>query len=154
MLSGARRHAGLCRAMAEAGGARVLRYEGDYSIAAGRAAGERFLAEGRPATAIFATSDELTIGVMEALRAGGLRVPQDVSLVGFDDVGPLHLFDPPVTAIRQPVEELGRRALARLLDPDPGDPAEALLPVTLTERDSVAPPAGTTPATGHREDHR
>jgi LacI family transcriptional regulator len=146
MISGARRFAGFRRAMVEAWGgtARVRRLAGEYSVAFGRAAGARYLAEARSATAIFATSDELTIGLLEALRDAGVGVPADVSLVGFDDVGPLHLFAPGITAIRQPVRELGARALSLLLDTDPSAPAtaprEELLPVTLIERDSVAPP--------------
>lgn len=147
MISGTRRFAGFRRAMVEAWGpdARVLRYAGDYTVAFGRAAGARFLAEGRPATAIFTTSDELTIGLLEVLRENAVLVPRDVSVVGFDDVGPLHLFSPGITAIRQPVRELGARALSLLLESGPptmtGSPPEELLPVTLVERDSVAPPA-------------
>lgn len=141
MISGARRFGGFRRAMAEVwgDGARVVRHAGAYTVASGQAAGARFLAECRSCTAIFATSDELTIGLLEALRDSGVSVPRDVSVVGFDDVGPLHLFAPGITAIRQPVRDLGARALALLLDEDSA-PAEVLLPVTLIERDSVAPP--------------
>ncbi len=145
MISGARRFEGFRNAMTEvwSGQARITRFEGDYSVAFGRTAGARYLAEARSCTAIFATSDELVIGVLEVLRANGLAVPRDVSLVGFDDVGPLHLFSPGITAIRQPVRELGARALALLMEADPAltvSPSEELLPVILMERDSVAPP--------------
>lgn len=145
MTSGSRRFAGFHRALAEVWGedARIVRMAGEYSVAFGRAAGARYLAEARDCTAIFATSDELTIGILEVLRDSGLSVPRDVSLVGFDDVGPLHLFAPAITAIRQPVRDLGARALALLLDGPPdaaGPPPEELLPVTLIARDSVAPP--------------
>ncbi len=145
MLSGARRFAGFRRAMLEVWGedARIDRYEGEYLAAFGRAAAERMLAtEPRP-TAVFATSDEITIGVLEVLNAAGVRVPQDLSLVGFDDVSPLHLFAPAVTAVRQPVRALGVRALGLLLDTDWTDPEklppEEILPVTLIMRNSVAP---------------
>ena len=153
MLSAERRHAGLLRAMREVGGT-VLRWSGDYSVGFGRAAAKRYLAEGRPATAILASSDELTVGVLEVMREAGVTIPRDLSLIGFDDLGPLHLFAPAITAIRQPVEALGSRALALLLDSDwsGGRPeGEELLPVTLIERESVAPPVGTTMATGDRE---
>lgn len=145
MISGSRRFAGFRRAMAEVWGqdARIMRFAGEYTVAFGRTAGARFLAEARSCTAIFATSDELTIGVLEVLRENGVSVPRDVSLVGFDDVGPLHLFSPGITAIRQPVRELGARALSLLVEPDPAmtdSPQGELLPVTLIERDSVAPP--------------
>ncbi len=147
MISGSRRFAGFARAMAEVWGdrARIVRLAGDYTVAFGREAGARYLADARTCTAIFATSDELTIGILEVLRASGLSVPRDVSLVGFDDVGPLHLFAPGITAIRQPVRDLGARALALLLDAPPDaarPPPEELLPVTLIARDSVAPPLG------------
>jgi LacI family transcriptional regulator len=146
MISGARRFAGFRSALAEVWGddARIRRFEGEYTVAFGRTAAARYLAESRSCTAIFATSDELTIGILEVLRDNGVSVPRDVSLVGFDDVGPLHLFSPGITAIRQPVRELGARALSLLVEPDPaltGSPHEELLPVTLIERDSVAPPA-------------
>ena len=146
MLSGARRFAGFRRAMAEVwgDGARTERYAREYSVDFGRNATRQMLDGGLDITAIFATSDEITIGVLEVLQARGLRVPQDISLVGFDDVGPLHLFAPAVTAVRQPVRALGQRALALLLDTDWTDsdklPAEELMPVTLIARSSVAPP--------------
>lgn len=146
MLSGARRYAGFRRALTEVWGdaARILRCEGDYSLEFGRAAAARFVAQGAQATAIFATSDELVIGTLEVLRAHGLNVPHDVSLVGFDDVGPQHLFAPAITAVRQPVRRLGERALTLLLDTSWEQriegASEELLPVTLIVRNSVAPP--------------
>ena len=147
MVSGARRLAGLARGLSETGGnsIRIERHCGGYTFDTGHAAAQAFMGRGgaRP-TAIFATSDEIVIGLLEVLRAAGVEVPRDVSVVGFDDVGPLHLFAPAVTAVRQPVRQLGKRALERLLDIRPGEPGappnEELLPVTLIERDSVAPP--------------
>lgn len=145
MLSGARRFAGFRRAMLEVWGtdAQIERHEGEYLAEFGREAAQRLLAtEPRP-TAVFATSDEITIGVLEVLNAAGIRVPQDLSLVGFDDVGPQHLFAPAVTAVRQPVRALGIRALALLMDTDWTDPnnlpPEEIMPVTLITRNSVAP---------------
>ena len=151
MISGARRYAGFERGVREVAGpdARIERRSGTYTFQSGRESGRDFAARGsdRP-TAIFATSDELVIGLYEALRDAGLSVPRDVSVVGFDDVGPLHLFAPAVTAVRQPVRDLGKRSLELLLDVRPGPdgtlPQEELLPVTLIERDSVAPPIGRT----------
>ncbi|WP_127903910.1 LacI family DNA-binding transcriptional regulator [Solirhodobacter olei] len=147
MLSAHRRYAGLEHALREAFGARaeLTRYEGEYTIEFGRAAARRFLDEGCPATAIFASSDEIAIGVIEVFRDRGIVVPRDVSVIGFDDVGPLHLFAPAITAVRQPVRQIGRRALELLLDTswqalDPTMPEE-LLPIELVVRNSVAPPA-------------
>lgn len=66
-------------------------------------------------------------------------------MIGFDDVGPLHLFSPPLTAIRQPVRALGERALALLLETNwqtsESLASEELLPVEIVVRHSVAPPA-------------
>jgi LacI family transcriptional regulator len=149
MLSGSRRFAGFHRAMTEVWGdaARIEQYTGDYSVTFGQAAAQRMLDARLDVSAVFATSDEIAIGVLEVLQASGVRVPQDISLVGFDDVGPLHLFAPAVTAVRQPVRALGVRALALLLDTDWTDPAklppEEIMPVTLIVRNSVAPPTRT-----------
>lgn len=148
MVSGARRHQGFAQGMAAIAGAhhRIERLRGTYTIDAGRAAGRSFVdraPDTRP-TAIFATSDELLIGLCEVLAEAGIAIPHQVSVIGFDDVGPLHLFAPAVTAVRQPVRDLGRHALRRLLAMDGTDPAkppsEELLDVTLIARNSVAPP--------------
>lgn len=145
MISTMRRFEGLRRAMTEASAGEVvlLREEGEYTTAFGRAVARRFLDEGLPATAVFASSDEIAIGMIEVFRAQGVSIPQDVSLIGFDDVGPLHLFAPPLTAIRQPVRALGQRALAVLLESQHVDArlGEELLPVEIVVRNSVAPPS-------------
>jgi LacI family transcriptional regulator len=144
MISGRRRFSGLKQAMREYFGdaARPLKYEGEYTASFGRQAAKRFIAERMPATAIFASSDEVAIGLVEVLRAEGVSIPGDVSVVGFDDVGPLHLFAPPLTAIRQPVRAMGQRALSLLLESDwqAREPAasEELLPVEIVVRNSVA----------------
>ncbi|MCA1408053.1 LacI family DNA-binding transcriptional regulator [Ensifer sp. IC3342] len=145
MISSRRRLQGLERAIREAGAspADISKYHGEYTIEYGREAGRRFLAENRPATAIFASSDEIAIGLIEVLRAEGVSIPADVSLVGFDDVGPLHLFAPPLTAIRQPVRSIGERAVALLLETNWQEApraSETLLPVEIVVRRSVAPP--------------
>ncbi|MDQ6437440.1 LacI family DNA-binding transcriptional regulator [Mesorhizobium sp. LHD-90] len=146
MISTRRRFQGLEQAMMEgtAGAARLFRYGGEYTVEFGRQAARRFLDEGLPATAIFASSDEIAIGLIEVLRAQGVSIPRDLSIIGFDDVGPLHLFAPPLTAIRQPVRAIGERALALLLETDweqsETSHGEELLPVEIVVRSSVAPP--------------
>jgi len=146
MISAQRRYRGLARAMHErfADDARLLAYAGEYTAAFGREAARRFIAEGKPATAIFASSDEIAIGLIEVLRSEGISVPGDVSVIGFDDVGPLHLFAPPLTAVRQPVRAMGKRALSLLLETNWQEwdlsSSEELLPVEIVVRDSVAPP--------------
>ncbi|MCM2394669.1 LacI family transcriptional regulator [Rhizobium sp. S95] len=147
MISTRRRYKGLERAMIEHGTGidGLIRYEGDYTVEFGRAAGRRFLDEGKPATAIFASSDEIAIGLIEVLRGQGVSIPGEVSIVGFDDVGPLHLFAPPLTAIRQPVRAIGERALSLLLETDwqqrEDFTSEELLPIEIVVRNSVAPPS-------------
>lgn len=145
MISTRRRCGGFESALAEADPACRLtaRFYGDYTVESGRRAAAEFVKAGLPATGLFVASDEIAVGFLEVLGARGIRVPEDVSLIGFDDVGPLHLFSPPLTAVRQPVEQLGRRALELLLQItrqtlDPG--YEELLPVELVVRSSVAPP--------------
>lgn len=151
MISTRRRWLGFERAMREQGEpVEIVRYEGHYSIEYGRQAARRFLddgrrADGRRATAIFASSDEIAIGLIEVLHGQGISIPDDVSIIGFDDVAPFHLFAPPLTAIRQPVRALGERALALLLETNWQEPegrgAEEVLPVEIVVRNSVAPPA-------------
>jgi LacI family transcriptional regulator len=147
MVSTRRRFSGLERAMRKTFGsdATIEAYKGDYTASFGRQAARRFIAEKCRATAIFATSDEIAVGLMEVFQAEGVRVPDDVSVVGFDDVGPLHLFAPPLTAIRQPVRALGQRALSLLLETNwqEREPhaTEEVLPVEIVVRKSVAPPS-------------
>ena len=145
MISTRRRFSGIERAFKERGEPfQIRRYEGRFAVEFGQEAARRFLAEGKPATAIFASSDEIAIGLIEVLRGQGVSIPGEVSVLGFDDVGPLHLFAPPLTAIRQPVRLLGERALTLLLETDWQDTerlnSEELLPVEIVVRDSVAPP--------------
>lgn len=144
MISAARRLAGLRAGLAEAtGSANVTIWEGDYTRVFGREVGRRFADGDRPATAVFSTADEITVGLLEVFQARGIALPRDVSLIGFDDVLPLHLFTPPITAVRQPVTDLGRRALTLLVETEWHDGmtfAEEVLPVEFEVRGSVAPP--------------
>lgn len=138
------RYAGFARAMAEAGlpvrpGHVVC---GAYSRDFGRQAVRRLLDAPERPTAVFAASDYVAIGVMEGLKAAGLVVPADMSLVGFDDMPFAEMIEPGLTTIRQPVAELGRtalHALLALLDKQ-APPSLTRLSVSLVERQSVAPP--------------
>lgn len=145
MISAGRRLSGLRAGLEETGAAaEVTVWRGDYTRGFGAAAGARFAEGDRPGTAIFSTADEITVGLMEAFRDRGIVVPRDVSLVGFDDVAPQHLFAPPVTAVRQPVADFGQRALTLLAETDWRGAegfSEELLPVEFAVRGSVASPA-------------
>lgn len=143
LMSVQERKAGFERAMAEAGlpaapQAVLLR---DYSRAFGDQAATILLGLNPRPSAIFASSDYLAIGVLGAFQRAGLSVPQDMSLIGFDDMPFADLVNPPLTTIRQPVPEMGRLAFQVLLALMHGDNAARLsrLPVELVQRKSVAP---------------
>jgi LacI family transcriptional regulator len=144
LMSSGERLEGLRAAVADKPGASLgWASSGPHTPEQGRAAAaEWFVLPDRP-TALFLGSGALLQGFLEAVQEAGLAVPADVSLVAFDDIGPLHLFNPPITAIRQPVAEFGRRSVALLCARLRGEPSGApvRLPVELVERQSVAPPA-------------
>jgi LacI family transcriptional regulator len=87
----------------------------------------------------------MAFGVQQSFASGGVRVPQDVAVVGFDDIYPGNLVDPPLTTVHQPMRLLGERACARLLDriARPGLPARVeVLPTELVLRSSCGCPPG------------
>ena len=111
------RYQGYCDALREAGiepdPALVL--QGDFMPPSGRVnAHALFSLEDRP-TAIFASNDYMAYGVMAAAEEHGLRIPDDVSVVGFDDTYPSALMQPPLTTVRQPFFEMGQRAIKLML---------------------------------------
>ncbi len=87
----------------------------DFSLEAERAAGAEFLALAPYPTAVISTSDQLAIGLASALHTRGLRVPDDVSLIGFDDIQTADFVFPPLTTVRQDRLRLGAQAAALLL---------------------------------------
>jgi len=138
------RLAGYRRAMRE-GGLPVddsLVMLGNYDAEFGFKAAEWILDMHERPTAIFAGSDYIVVGMLRRFRQTGIKVPEDRSIVGFDDVPLLELIDPPLTTIRQPIAEMGRRAVATLLTLLGGGEAQPLtrLPVELIERKSVSKP--------------
>ncbi len=113
---------------------------GGYSIDAGRRAARALLQRAERPTAVVALGNLLALGVLQAVHEACLAVPADLSLIGFDDQPWASVVDPPLTLIEQPIEQLGREALALLLARIGGDPAPAArrtLPVRLIERASV-----------------
>jgi len=146
MISTSGRLGGFARQIGDGGGQVSFVSHGDYTRAFGRRAASEFIERGLPATALFAASDEIALGLLEVFRDAGIRVPAELSLIGFDDTGPLHLIDPPLTTIRQPVREIGRRGVELLasLDARPAEaPPPELLPVEIVHRASVQPPTET-----------
>lgn len=96
-----------------------------------------------PPTAIFATSDQQAIGVLRACADSGLRVPEHVSVVGFDDIPLAELLTPRLTTVRQPIDEIGRLAIDRLaarVSGKSGRSTKQLLPTELVVRESTGQP--------------
>ncbi len=115
--------------------------QGILSVRSGELAGENLLARHRDALpdAIVCANDQMAIGMLRALAVGGVHVPEDVAVVGFDDIAVGSLYEPTLTTVYQPMRMLGERACARLLDriADPGlSPAVELLPTELVLRSS------------------
>jgi len=116
----------------------------DFRVAGGREAAERLLRLPRPPTAIFAFNDSMAIGAMQAAAALGLRVPGDLSVVGFDDTAEAAIAVPALTTVRQPLAELGRTAVSLLLRQIGNrryEPLRVELETRLVPRGSTAPPS-------------
>jgi LacI family transcriptional regulator len=139
---------GYRRALREAGldaDAEWVRY-GQFTQRSGyEATTEALSAHPRP-TAIFATNNFIAVGALRALRAAGLRVPEDVSLVSFDDLASVVLIDPFLTVADQPAYQMGQQAaellIARLSDPAVDGVQEIVLPTRIIVRRSCRPVEG------------
>ncbi|TCC24077.1 LacI family DNA-binding transcriptional regulator [Kribbella sindirgiensis] len=114
----------------------------DFLYEDGLAGGTKLLDLRERPTAIFAGSDEVALGILEAARARGLRVPEDLSVVGFDDTEVARLASPPLTTVRQPLREMGAVAVRTALQLAAGEPVASHhveLATTLIIRGSAAP---------------
>ena len=106
------RYAGHLRAMAEAG----IRFDaelfaqGDFQDSSGSSCMQQLLAKGRPFTALVCANDEMAAGAMEVARERGLQVPQDLSIVGFDNLILARYIYPKLTTVDYPIGEMGRMA--------------------------------------------
>jgi LacI family transcriptional regulator len=126
----------------------------ELTLAEGRRLMERTLEENRsnPPTAVFAHTDLMAIGAIEELEARGLRCPEDVSIVGYDDAPLVGHVKPPLTTVRVPGEEIGRRAgemVMQLINGATAAPDSVSLPATFIPRASTGPP-GNAAALGRR----
>jgi DNA-binding LacI/PurR family transcriptional regulator len=130
MVPGADRRAGWAVALAEAGAPAPasLAAAGDFTRAGGAAATRDLLARHPDLDGLFVASDLMALGALDTLRATRRRVPDDVAVVGFDDSELARSADPPLTTVRQPIEDLGRE-MARLLlaQIDDGAPAAGVV---------------------------
>jgi LacI family transcriptional regulator len=123
---------------------------GRFTVHSGQEAAERLLADtravGRPLPdAIVCANDQMAIGVVRTLTARGIRIPEEVAVVGFDDIFPASLTDPPLTTVHQPMRKIGERGCDRLLERimDPTlRPRIELLPAELVLRASCGCPSG------------
>jgi LacI family repressor for deo operon, udp, cdd, tsx, nupC, and nupG len=125
---------------------RLLVMEGNFSMQSGKAKITEFIRSGQQATAIFCFSDEMAIGAMAALKRGGIACPDQMSVVGFDDIPMSRFVDPPLTTVRQPMELIGRRTVDLLLDILMGrqtSPVSVTLPHKLVVRGSASLAAST-----------
>ncbi|HEY2543167.1 MAG TPA: LacI family DNA-binding transcriptional regulator [Gaiellaceae bacterium] len=120
----------------------ALEVESDFEIAGGADATAALLDLPDPPTAVFAFNDNLAIGAIQAARARGLRVPEDLSVVGFDDSEHATIVSPALTTVRQPLAEMGRTAvslLTRLLERQRFETLHIELGTRLVVRESTGP---------------
>jgi LacI family transcriptional regulator len=113
---------------------------GDYYYDSGREAMVRLLEADDPPTAVFAASDMMAMGAMRAIQAAGLTVPDDIAVVGFDDIQVAAMAHPPLTTIRQEKGDLGTLAaetLLRRIESGEDTDTHLTLPVTLVARQST-----------------
>lgn len=122
---------------------------GDFTLQSGLDAADYFFSLPSLPTAIFCMNDEMAVGLITGVKAKGLRVPQDLSVAGFDDIEFAKFSDPPLTTISQPTEQIGRKAmevLCQLLEAKDNVVSKHSLPTSLVVRESTAPPRKTRPS--------
>lgn len=121
----------------------VYQVGGDFTFKSGAKAMNKLLNLSEPPTAVFCHNDMMAIGAIQEAKRLGFRVPQDISVVGFDDIVFSEYCDPPLTTVSQPRYEIGRQAMLMMLDVLRGQDVRAgsrLLETRLIVRDSVSAP--------------
>lgn len=140
------RIAGWQAAMDEAGlDTAGLLAQGDFSYGSGEAAALQLLGLANPPGAIIASNDQMALATLEVARQRGLRVPEDLSIISFDNTPLVHFTQPPLTAVDQPIAATASRAVELIIAAQKGDEPPASLTVisaAIVERGSVAPPSG------------
>ncbi len=110
----------------------------DFSIENGYNTAKKLLKQASSLTAIFTLGNQIAIGAIRAIRENGLKIPEDISIISFDDQAYFDLTYPPLTTIRQPINLIGQEAVRILFDlMDGKKPESKLLPAQLVERSSV-----------------
>ncbi len=112
---------------------------GDFTMDSGAAAMRQLLEDDPALDAVFVASDLMADGALQALRQAGRRVPDDVAVIGFDDIALAAYTDPPLTTVRQPIVEIGRQMARQLLRLVNGEVIESavVLPTELVLRGSA-----------------
>lgn len=115
---------------------------GNFTVAFGQEAMERLLSCNPPPTAVFAANDEMAVGAIQTIKRVGLQVGRDISVIGFDDQRIASLYEPSLTTIKVPTEEMGYRSMLSLWDVLRGRPTEEdmVLPTSLIIRSTTGPP--------------
>lgn len=124
-----------------------IEINGEFSVEFGRSGAPALLSLVRPPTAVVAANDEIAIGVIEAARAHGLSVPDDLSVIGYDGIPQASWTTPRLTTVRQPLADMGRMAIRMIVDTARGNPPESRniqLVTQLLVHESTAPPRSLT----------
>ena len=138
------RRKGWAQTLAEAGLEPGVCVDGDWSPESGYAAVGQLLDYGARFTALVAANDHMALGALRALRTKGIRVPQDVSVVGYDDLPESGFFEPPLTTVHHDFarqRERSVKVLLRMIDREPAEPLLQLLRPGLVIRESTCLPA-------------
>lgn len=117
---------------------------GDNSFGSGQAAAERLLQRKQPPSAIFAANDDMAAGVVRIAHRRGLKIPEQLSVAGFDDIALARQIDPTLTTIRQPLVRMAEQAVAMLANnngngEDANIPNTVCIPATIKIRESTGP---------------
>jgi len=119
--------------------------EGEQTIDGARRATRQLLQLQQRPSAIFCANDEMALGALHEIKSAGLKVPQDISVIGFDDIRYAEITDPPLTTIAQPAEEIGERSMRRLcqiIDGNSDERGPETVPHKLIVRNSTAKISG------------
>lgn len=119
--------------------------EGDFSFVSGEVAARQLLDRADRPSAIIASNDQMALATLEVARALGINVPQELSLISFDNTPLVHFTQPPLTAVDQPIAATTAKAVELIIAARNGQPAPdrlTIVPATIVERSSVAPPPG------------
>lgn len=138
MIGGIDRLAGYRQALHDSASRSIVAV-GDFTLDSGAVAMAQLLADDPGLDAVFVASDLMADGALQALRRAGRRVPDDVAVIGFDDIARAQYTDPPLTTVRQPIIEIGRRLASQLLRLVAGEDIEPslTLPTELVLRTSA-----------------